>query len=191
MDEHRQQALLETHDARRRGVEDLVDHLDLDEVVAGSEGADLGPPTIARPPTDGREVGAVEKPALLGSRDVRLRPPAAASGPLATLAAGALKLAVFEPHRAAGADTARAGRVERGGEVRHVLLHIGEAHIGREQADAAVDVVADGARRDHAARQLGGGDAADRESVPLVDVGHDQNVTDHPGERRRVDRLLE
>ena len=60
-----------------------------------------------------------------------------------------------------------------------------------EQAHAAVDVVADAARRDHAVGWLGRRDAADREAVALVDVRHRQRRADDPGQRGHVLELLE
>ena len=60
-----------------------------------------------------------------------------------------------------------------------------------EQPHAAVDVVADPARRDDAVRELHRRDAADREAVALVDVRHRERRVDDPRQRGDVLELLE
>ena len=61
-------------------------------------------------------------------------------------------------------------RASISGEPRpHVLVH----EVGAHQPHAAVDVVADAARRNHAPfGRIGGRHAADAEAVAPVDVGH-------------------
>jgi hypothetical protein len=61
----------------------------------------------------------------------------------------------------------------------------------REQAHAAVDVVADASRRDDAVRELARGHAADGEAVALVGIRHRQRRLDDPGQRRDVLGLAE
>ena len=92
---------------------------------------------------------------------------------------------------AALADSARAGRVERRREVVQHARRLSELHSGGQQPHPAVDVVADRSGRNDAARQLGGGDPADREAVALVHVRHHQHLADDPRQGGGVDRLLE
>ena len=62
---------------------------------------------------------------------------------------------------------------------------------GGQQAHAAVDVEAHAARRDHPGARVGGGHAADGETVALVDVGHGERRPDDAGQEGDVDSLLE
>ena len=190
VDEHGHLAHGEAEGLRRGRVEDLVDALHLEEVVARRRACRPGrgraggrAPTRPRgrrraavPPTrSGRDV--------LGSRRAR-----SARGPSRSTASSSLR---SEVERAAAA---RAGR-DPPRELVHERLppqpQLGLRERQREQADAAVDVVADAAGRDDAVGQRGGGDAADREAVALVDVGHRQGGLDDARQRGDVHELLE
>ena len=70
-------------------------------------------------------------------------------------------------------------------------LDVGGRQVRPDEADAAVDVVADAAGRDDAAlRRVGGRHAADRKPVAPVDVGHGQAGPLDAGERGHVGHLL-
>jgi hypothetical protein len=59
-----------------------------------------------------------------------------------------------------------------------------------EQAYATIDVIADGARGDHAVRQRRGRHATDRETIALVHIRHDDHLPYQAGERGSVHRLF-
>jgi hypothetical protein len=61
----------------------------------------------------------------------------------------------------------------------------------RQQAYAAVDVVADAAGRDDTIGELRGGDASDRKTVALVDVRHRKGRLDDARKRGDILELLE
>ena len=91
--------------------------------------------------------------------------------------------------RAAGA----AGHVAKDlvHQLAQLRAHLRLAEIGAHQPHAAIDIETDAARRDDAARHIGGADAADRKAVALVDVGHRQARADDAGQRRDVGGLFE
>src|SRR6516162_8485611 len=61
----------------------------------------------------------------------------------------------------------------------------------RQQSDAAIDVIADTARRDNTILGTHCYDAADRETIALVDVRHRQHGLLHPRKSRGIDELLQ
>ncbi len=191
MDHHRQTALGKTHDPRRLIVIDLVDHLDLDEVVAGAQGPHLRSSPFARPMADLGEISAVEESALLSARDVRLGAEALPAGPLPSLAARPFELVLIEAQTATLADPTRAGGIEGRGEVIHLAPDLIELHAGGQQPHTTVDVVADRPGRDNTFRILCRGHSTDREPVALVDIRHDQDFAHDSRQGGGVDRLLE
>ena len=88
-----------------------------------------------------------------------------------------------------------------GGHVAEQLVHqrrqvaaatSSSREVGAQQPHAAVDVVADAAGRDHAARRwIGRRHAADGEAVAPVDVRHGQRVADDARQEGHVGHLLE
>ena len=162
--------------------------------MPGAERAELPRAAGARPLRDRRRVGA--RQAAPATRCARGRPsradPARSTSAARALAQHAVELA---DRRAAACPPcrrrpARAARSRaRAARARSPSSDRGQRQ--REQAHAAVDVVADAARRDDAVRELGRRDAADREAVALVDVGHRQRRLDDPRQRRHVLQLLE
>ena len=69
----------------------------------------------------------------------------------------------------------------------NLLVH----EVGAHQPDAAVDVVADAARRNDAAfGRIGGRNAADAEAVSPVDVGHGEAGHLNARQKRHVGHLL-
>src|SRR6185369_13428037 len=85
----------------------------------------------------------------------------------------------------------RDGGEQRDGEPREVRAHVRSVEPGTQETDAAVDVEADAARRDHALVRVDGGDAADGEAVAPVEVGHGERVADDAGQVRDVHHLRE
>src|SRR5581483_2832140 len=183
--------LPEAEGARGDGVERLVHHLNLQEVVAPSEAAHLG-----RAARDGLlgdlvDVGAGHAAAVLHVGEVALPAVAVGDGPPGALGEDVLHLAALEADARLLAD-ARGNlveeRVHQGAQVpAHVLL----LEVGLDEPHAAVDVEAHAARGEHALVRVEGRDAADGEAVPPVDVGHRHAAAHDAGERRDVGHLLE
>ena len=70
-------------------------------------------------------------------------------------------------------------------------LNVLAREVGAEQADAAIDVVADAPRRDHAPfRRIGRANAADAEAVSPMDVGHGEAGHLNAGQEGDVGHLL-
>ena len=162
-------------------------------MVARAERAELRAAALAGAIGHLGGVGAVEAAVRLGVLDVVGR----AEPVLFHHGRCALGQDPVEPRSLQVERTALAGA---GGHAAGDL--VGELHaalltqvVGRErrgeQADAAVDVVAHAAGRDDSVRGLGRRQAADREAVALVDVGHRQARLDDPRQRGDVLELLE
>ncbi len=134
--------------------------------------------------------GLWQAASFLGVDHVVLRGESALEAPMRALRQNAVHLAVVEAITTAFAQAAGAVVVERGGEVVEVRLDLVGVQVGGEQTHAAVDVVADAARRDHAVGQAGR-DAADGKAVALMHVGHGDGVADNAGQRGGVDQLLD
>ena len=72
-----------------------------------------------------------------------------------------------------------------------VLPNFGKSRAASEQPHAAIDVVADAARRNDAVGRARGHDTSDGKSISLVDVGHCEGGFLHAWERRGVDQLVQ
>ena len=71
------------------------------------------------------------------------------------------------------------------------VLDVVPRQVGSEQPDAAIDVVADAARRDDAPLlRVGRRHAADAEAIAPVDIGHGQAGLLNARQGRHVDHLL-
>ena len=193
VDQDRDLALAQAELLRGRAVDQLLDALDLDEVVARADRAELAGAPLARPRRDVPGVGALEAALGLGRADVVVAAdPALLDEPPRPLLEHRVELGAAQRERPA---LARAGghaprdRLDERAAAAGVELAVRER--GREQPHAAVDVVADAAGGDDAVRRRGRGQAADREAVALVDVGHRDRGLDDPRQRRDVLQLLE
>ena len=80
---------------------------------------------------------------------------------------------------------------ERVGDALEVRRQLVRLEPGAQQPDAAVDVVADAARGDGPLVGVDGRDAADREPVAPVDVGHRERMADDAGQMGDVRHLLQ
>jgi len=145
VDEHRRLALAQAERGRGARVEDLVHALELEEVVAQADRSELGVAALVGPVRDRGRVGSVEASRGLGVLEVVLR---------------ADPEALDERPRPPAEDVLERGRVELerllagpGGNGAGDLVHerlgapaqLLRAERKGEQADAAVDVVADAA----------------------------------------------
>ena len=191
MDHDADLALVQPHRLRRFLVEDLVDDLDLHEVIARAQRAALVGAATERMVAD--EVGprAVEEAVRFGVFDIAVRrqPP-----PLQPAHAGAHQLPQFfgaEPVLSAAADAGRHVAEEFLHERLELRLDVVVVQVRADQADTAIDVVADATRGDDAAFfGVGRTHAADREPVAPVDVGHGQTGDLDAGERGHVGHLF-
>ncbi len=180
-------------EARRgRGIEDLVHHADLREVVAGAERAELGDAALARSIRERPGVGAGQ--ATAGFRELEVfrlavtvpdRPRGAVAQHLVEVARGQPGDRALAAH--AGGDVV----LELADELTEPAAEIGDGQVGAHEADAAIDVVADAAGGDDALLRVERRDAADREPVPFVDVRHRQRGAHDAGQVRDVAGLHE
>jgi hypothetical protein len=176
-------ALGQAEPLRRGGIVDLLDCLHLEEVVARAQAAHLAQPPVHRPRADLPGIGLGDSAPVLTACQVTL-----AAITLVERVAGATGQHV--PHvpgagqlpDAAGARPSRdsgSQPVHEGAEDGHDLA---AAQIGGEEADAAGDVEADPAGRDHSTgRRVGGRDPADREAVSQVRSGIAYEAVTMPG----------
>ena len=175
----------------------LVEHalhpLQLDEVVARPSGAQLTRAALARPlrrrRPDRRHRSVPATPCAPGRLRCRCRgAPAGPPGPSRRTRSSSAPFSFRAASR-----PAPAGR-QAGDLVDERLLAVAQlvgCDRGRQQAHAAVDVVADPAWGDDAVGRLGRRQPADRESVALVDVRHRQRRPDHARKRGHVLELLQ
>ena len=172
-------------------VVNVRDALHLDEVVAGADRAELAGAALLGALRDRCRVGPGQAAARLGALEVVRRPDPSLDERPRPLAQHAVEVGAPEAQLPVLAHAGRHRARELVDErlPAPVQLRLGERQ--REQADAAVDVVADAAGGDDAVRRLERGDAADREAVALVDVRHRQRGPDDAGQRGDVRELLE
>ena len=172
-------------------VVNVRDALHLDEVVAGADGAQLTGAALPGALGHGGRVGSGKAAARLRALDVVAGSDPSLDERAWTFAQHAVEVGPLEAQLSGLAHPGR----DRARELVHeglpapVQLRLGERK--REQADAAVDVVADAAGGHDPVRHLERGDAPDREAVALVDVRHRQGGADDAWERRDVRELLE
>jgi hypothetical protein len=164
--------------------------LELEEVVASAERAELVLAALLCPVGDAVGDGFLEVPAGFDPFEIVL---------------------VAEPHRDGGARATGQDVVhglgselhatvptEAGGDRAHQLVHhtlkVAELRAcasRREQAHPAVDVEADPARRDDPVGQRRGGDPPDGKAVALVHVGHAEDAAHDARKHGDVEELLE
>ena len=191
MDHHRDLAGADAEGARGPLVEDLVDHLDLEEVVARAQRAELRPAAVERLAAHRGDVRAGHHPALLGVLEVVGRavpPPGEERG---SLFGEPLELALPEPQRAVRPGALRDAAHQLVHERLEPRPHVLEPEARAQQPHAAVDVVAHAAGRDHAVRLVHGRDAADGEPVAPVDVRHRDARVHDAGQGGHVGDLLQ
>ena len=191
MDQHGDLPLAQAHDARRVLVEDPVDDLDLEEVVARAERAALVVAPGDGLVTDPVGVGAVEPAVRLGEPQVALRPPALLDDVGRALLHQPLQLRLVEQVLAALADAGWDVAEELIDEWPDPGLGVLPVEFRPQEPDAAIDVVADSPGRDDAPRLgVGRGHPADGEAVAPVDVGHRQAGLLNARQGRDVGHLL-
>jgi hypothetical protein len=192
VDEGGDLALTQAECAGGLRVEDPLNHLHLDEVVAGSHRPELALPARAGALRDRTRVRTRQAAAGLGALEVIGRPDPVpfdeGSCPLPQ-----------HPVELRAAHLESPVPTHPGGNRARDLVHQRRPSFAQlrfverqgQQPHTAVDVVADAAWRDHSVRRLGRGDPANGKAVALVDVGHRQRRPRHAGERADVLELLQ
>src|SRR5918995_881251 len=186
VDQHRHLIVAKPVDLGRGRVENALNALKLDEVVARAHRPELAGTPVARSVRNRGRVGAGEAAAGLGAVEIlraaeRPRPLPEHGVDLRTPAGTAFRLA-------------GAGRNGTGDLVHERLPPAAEVGLGQrqgEQAHPPVDVGADAPPRDDTLGEVGGGDAADREAVTLMYVRHCERRLDDPRQGGHVLDLLE
>src|SRR5687768_9561856 len=107
VDHHRDLTEPDAERARSRLVMDLVDHLDLEEVIAGAERAELTSPSLAGPLGHGRGIRAGNASVGLEPLEVCSQALTTADGPRRPLLHHRVELAALEGHAPVGPDTGR------------------------------------------------------------------------------------
>ncbi len=160
-------------------------------MVARPQCADLRPPALLGPLAHLARVGAFQAAGFLRAAQVRLGSVARLERPAAALPADLVQLGLRQVDVPLGAHPARAVVVQRRRQRIQPIFDIFIADGRAQQPHAAVDIVADAARRDHPIREARRRHAADREAVALVHVWHHQHVPHQPRQRGGIHRLLQ
>ncbi len=172
-------------------VRDPIDHVHLDEVVAGPQRADLALATVARTHADFFRIRAGQTAFFLRALQVGGASKPALDGPPSAFFHDLIQFAGSKLHRAALADTAGAVGVQHRCQIIQVRPDGFNVNLAGQQTDPAVDVVAHAARRYHSVRQGRGHHAADGKPVALVHVRHGQDLVDNARQRGGVDQLFQ
>ena len=190
VDHHGGHAAFEPHGAGRLLVVDLVHFLHLEEVVARAERAELVAAPALRALAHRARVGVGQHATLLAVIEVARRAQAAPDRPGGPVAQHPVQVARLEAHGTRGAHAARHLAEERVGQRLHVRSEFGAGEPRAHQPHAAADVVAHGARRDHAVLRIEGHHAPDRQAVAPVGVRHGDRGLEDARQGRRVAHLL-
>ena len=192
VDRHDDLVLAQAVGARRARVVDALDALHFEVVVAGPERSHLAALPLLGERRHVARPRAVDAAAFLDELEVVDDAEALLHRPARAAEHHAVERLGVEPDVAF--DAHARGNVAQQRVAEQVAL--GDDFVGRQvgaqAADAARDVEADAARADDAAA-LGveGRDAADRESVAPVRIGHRERRADQPRQARDVRDLLE
>src|SRR5207253_2920051 len=136
-------------------------------------------------------VGAVDRAARLDAIEILVGPKADFDRALRAVAKNLVEIVLLEAQRSASTHAGRNLARDRVHELREALAKDRRRLRRAKQPHAAVDVVSDSARRDHAIVGINGGDSADREAVAFVHVRHRDGPAADAGEGGDVDELVE
>lgn len=190
VDGDRDRPLPQAEGSRRPFVEDVLDHVELEEVVAGAEGAQLREAPLPRLVADLGRVGLRHAAVLLRRIQVLLPAVSVLHGPLRAVEEDLVQLLVSDPREALGPESGRHVPVQLVDELVPPPVEVLYRQVGPDQADPAVDVEPYAARGDGAGAGVHRGDAADGEAVAPVYVRHGHGAADDPGEAGDVGGLL-
>ena len=175
----------------RRGVEDFLDNLQFQKVVAAAERPYLLAAAFACEVGYLLRLSYVKRPPFLEHLDVALPEIALLGGPLRATLEDGVQFAVRERQGAFRAQTGRNALEKFVNQLLLPRLDVTYLKIGAQQPHTAVDVEADPAWRNYAALVgVEGGDAPDGEAVAPVDVRHRQARVNDSRQRRDIGDLL-
>jgi hypothetical protein len=186
-----------THSVNTHGpggwrIKNPVHRLHLQEVVPGTQGAQLGAAPGLGALTHGFRVGAGDAAALFGNFQVVGVAQAVTNSPPRALKQHLIDVFGGESQPASSAQSSMYVLEQRGHQVPQMRADLRLGEVGAQQAHAAVDVEAHASRRDYSlAVHQRGGHPADGEPVPPVNVGHGQGVTHDAGQEGHVGHLLQ
>ncbi len=168
----------EAHAPGSRLVEDLIHYIDLDEVVARAQRAQLVAGALVGAGADLAGIGSGDATVLLSAVEVGLGGIALLQRPARPVDDHVLQLLLSQREPAASTDAVGAVALELRRQIVQIGRDLVAAQVRAQQPDATVDVVADAAGGDDAVGHGRRHHTADGEAVPLVDVGHGQGVGD-------------
>ena len=178
--------------ARGIGMENLVDASDFKEMIARSQRAQLVGPALPGTFVHCGRVGIRNAAVLFDEVELCGRPETVLRGPARALDGDVFQIPAAQLRdRFRGSDTGRNIVEKLLDELTDAGFDVVGVQLRRQQANTAVDVVADATGRDDAVFGVGGTDAADGESIPPVDVGHGEGILHDAGEMRHISDLLQ
>ena len=173
-------------------IENFIDITHFDEVVAGTQGAQLVLAPVHGKIGDQVGVSPVDPPSGLDVGEVSGLAEAFVHRPASAIFENLFKHGAGELEILAPGTHPRRDVVEQGiDQVIHAAGHLLPLQLGAEQAYAAIDVVADAAGRDDAVYRVKGRHAADGEAVAPMDVGHGHGGPHDSRQGGDVGHLLE
>lgn len=171
-------------------VEGAVDDIQLQEVVPGSQGSQLGKSSLAGFVAHLGRIGIEHVPVLLGGIEVLLPSVSVLDGPFRSVGQDVLELLVSDFREPFGSESGGNVLVELVDEGVLPVSQVLDSEIRLYQTDTAVDVEADPSRGYGSGRRIDGGHSAYRESVAPVDIRHGHRASYDPGEACDVGGLL-
>jgi hypothetical protein len=186
-----------THSVNTHGpggwrIKNPVHRLHLQEVVPGTQGAQLGAAPGLGALTHGFRVGAGDAASLLGNFQVVGVAQPVSNGPPRAVKQNLINFSGGEAQPASRAHAGVNVPEEGGHQFPQMGAHLRFGQVGAQQADAAVDVKAHAARGDDTFPiHQRSGHPADGEPIPPVNVGHGQGVTHDAGQEGHVGHLLQ
>jgi hypothetical protein len=176
---------------RRRVIRDALDVLDLEEVVAAAQRADLRPPALPGTVGHGVRIRIVDRAASLREVGVAIVAVTAAHHPPRALHEHAVEIVRGDLDEAGASRAARHLAEHLLHQLAQARLDVLPAEAGSQEPDAAVDVEAHASRRHDAAGHVRRRHAADGEPVALVEIRHRQARPDDARQHRHVHGLIE
>ena len=191
MDQHDHLVGLEPVGLGGRRVEHLRDALDLQKVISGAERPHLVLAAVLRALWDGVGIGVRPDPVVLAVFEIGLDGVAGPETPLDAAFERGFEDAVVALDDAAAAES-RGDRLEERVDERLLAApYVAVFEICFQHSHTAIYIVADCSGRYTAVFGVDTRDAADREPIALVAVGHTDRVLFDARKMRRVPQLFE
>ncbi len=189
MDHDGNAAFVETKGFRRTSLEHLLHHLDLEKMIPRPQRPQLLATPLQGAVADGLRIRTLHGSAVLGRFQIRRRSEPVLHRPACAVDQDPAFLLQGKLDRPPGTDTRRDVAEESHREVAEAIPDVLLAKVRRQQAAAAVDVVADAPRRNDTVFQGEGGDAADREPISPVHIRHRGRIFHDPRQMGDVRHL--